>query len=75
MFHCPVGVWVIEQHAMILIATVYRDMCNIPIDKVILHIWATRIFTDTELLTACKPVPDDIHPLFVVLLGIFYVWL
>ena len=22
MFHCPVGVWVIEQHAIILSATV-----------------------------------------------------
>ena len=30
MFHCPVGVWVIEQHAIILSATVRSPTVDMP---------------------------------------------
>ena len=33
MFHCPVGVWVIEQHAIILSATVRSPTVHMPLTK------------------------------------------
>ena len=47
MFHCPVGVWVIEQHAIILSATVRSPTVNVTS-------WETHglqyVFNKTSLL-------------------------
>ena len=38
MFHCPVGVWVIEQHAIILSATVRSPTVTLSVERPYKHI-------------------------------------
>ena len=42
MFHCPVGVWVIGQHAIILSATVHSPTVNRMQQLIVISIFMSR---------------------------------